>query len=177
MRKASARLYALLSPVRLTDSTVSGNYASVIGGGVYAKQSSTVTVSNTIVSGNTATTGSDLYSASSSVSPTYSLMGTTLDALPYNDPGNNNIFSDSPGLGALGPNGGPTLTMALSDNSPGLNAGDPLLAVDPTTVLPLKYDQRGPGFPRTLPDGTVDIGAYQHKGTDRISANGFESGP
>jgi hypothetical protein len=77
----------------------------------------------------------------------------------------------------LANNGGLTQTMALADNSPGLNAGDPALAVDPITLLPLNYDQRGARFPRTLPDGTIDIGAYQHQGSDRMFANGFESGP
>jgi hypothetical protein len=45
------------------------------------------------------------------------------------------------------------------------------------TLLPLNYDQRGPRFPRTLPDGTIDIAAYQHQGSVRVFANGFESGP
>jgi len=105
------------------------------------------------------------------------LLGTTLDTPSYNAPGNHNIFSDSPGLGALANNGGPTQTMALADDSPALNAGDPALAVEPITLLPLNYDQRGPRFPRTLPDGTIDIGAYQHQGSERVFANGFEPVP
>ena len=163
--------------VKLTNSTVSGNSASAKGGGAYAFNHGVATLTNSILSGNTAPSLPDLHSASSSVSATYSLLGTTLDTSPYNDPGNHNIFSDSPGLGALANNGGLTQTMALAENSPALNAGDPALAVDPITLLPLNYDQRGPRFPRTLPDGTIDIGAYQHQGSDRMFANGFESGP
>lgn len=160
----------------LTNSTVSSNSADS-GGGVYAFNLGKVNLTDSILSGNTAASLPDLHSASSSISATYSLLGTTLNTSPYSDPGNHNIFSDSPGLGALANNGGLTQTMALADNSPALNAGDPALAVDPITLLPLNYDQRGPRFPRTLPDGTIDIGAYQHQGSDRILANGFESVP
>ncbi len=95
---------------------------------------------------------------------------------PFNTVSFHNIFSDLPGLGALADNGGPTQTMAPTVGSPALSNGDPLLAKTGNGV-PLNYDQRGPRFPRTLPDGTLDIGAFQHQGTDRIFTNGFESGP
>jgi len=42
---------------------------------------------------------------------------------------------------------------------------------------PLSFDQRGPGYQRTLPNGSVDIGAWQHQGMDRVFADPFESGP
>jgi len=161
----------------LTNSTVSGNSASSKGGGLYAFNHGVATLTNSILSANTAPSLPDLHASSSSISISYSLLGTTLDTPSYNDPGNHNIFSDVPGLGALANNGGLTQTMALTENSPGLNAGDPALAVDPITLLPLNYDQRGSRFPRTLPDGTIDIGAYQHQGGDRMFASGFESGP
>ena len=64
------------------------------------------------------------------------------------------------GLGSPVNNGGPTQTIALLAGSPAINAGSNALAVDPTTGLPLAYDQNGPGFPRIV-NGTVDIGAFE----------------
>ena len=58
----------------------------------------------------------------------------------------------TPGIGPLGPNGGPTFTFPLVGGSPAINAGNnPGFA---TT------DQRGPGFARTVGLGT-DIGAFE----------------
>jgi hypothetical protein len=88
----------------------------------------------------------------------------------------NNIIGSNPNLGPLQDNGGPTQTMALPFDSPAVGAGSSLIAIDPATAMYLLFDQRG--FPRTLPDGTtIDIGAYQYQGTDRIFAGSFESGP
>ena len=49
--------------------------------------------------------------------------------------------------------------MALLPGSPAIGAGSVSLAVDANGV-PLQYDQRGPGYPRTT-NGAVDIGAYE----------------
>ena len=70
------------------------------------------------------------------------------------------IGATNPGLGLPAYNGGPTQTIALLAGSPALGAGSNALAVDPTTELPLTYDQRGQGFPRIV-NGTVDIGAFE----------------
>jgi hypothetical protein len=62
------------------------------------------------------------------------------------------------GLGDLKDNGGPTATMALSDNSDAISAGDPTRALGPD-CKPLQTDQRG--YARFHSDGSVDIGAYE----------------
>ncbi|MET0231444.1 MAG: right-handed parallel beta-helix repeat-containing protein [Rhodanobacteraceae bacterium] len=67
------------------------------------------------------------------------------------------------GVSALGLHGGPTETIALSEQS---------CAIDQGTSLGLANDQRGPGYPRV--DGiTADIGAFEV--SDVIFANGFDA--
>ncbi len=51
-------------------------------------------------------------------------------------------------------NGGLTYTIALSETSPAINAGDP------NFVPPPYYDQRGEGYPRVR-GGRIDIGAVE----------------
>ncbi|HET6633065.1 MAG TPA: choice-of-anchor Q domain-containing protein [Rhodanobacteraceae bacterium] len=141
--------------ITITDSTISGNTADK-GGGVYTlgnDASELVDLRNTIVSGNTATTGADLYAFSINyVTAGYSLLGT---ALQTDLAGNGNIFSDSPGLGPLTGNGGPTQTMLPQGGSPAIDAGNNALVPASTD-----YDQRGTGYARIV-NGTVDIGAVE----------------
>ena len=67
-------------------------------------------------------------------------------------------------LSPLAENGGPTATHALSFDSPAIDMGNDNAAVG--------YDQRGPGYPRTIA-ANVDIGAFEAD-TDTIFANGFD---
>ena len=57
-----------------------------------------------------------------------------------------------PRLLPLALNGSFPPTNALAADSPAINRG--------SNVLGLRYDQRGPGFPRTK-DGYTDIGAFE----------------
>ncbi|MDA3797721.1 MAG: right-handed parallel beta-helix repeat-containing protein [Kiritimatiellae bacterium] len=66
----------------------------------------------------------------------------------------NNITETDPLLGELADNGGPTLTVAISKNSPARDAG--------SNLLNLLYDQRGVGFTREYGAG-VDIGAFEYE--------------
>jgi len=72
----------------------------------------------------------------------------------------NNITATDPLLGTLADNGGPTLTIAISKNSPARDAG--------TNPLGLLYDQRGLGSPRENPEGATDIGAFEYMATGTI---------
>ena len=65
----------------------------------------------------------------------------------------------NPLLGPLANNGGPTLTHALNNFSPAIDAGSNALAVDQNNAA-LTTDQRGAGFPR-IDHSVVDIGAYE----------------
>jgi hypothetical protein len=163
----------------IVNSTISGNNAIAAAGILAYKANPAPTLpmlSNTIVSGNTADAGNeataDLEQSQSTVTAQYSLLGSALDVGAFNAPGNHNVFTDSPGLGPLLNNSGPTLTMALLVGSPAIDAGSNALAQ--ADGYPMSCDQRASGF--RIFNGTVDIGAFEYQG-DRIFAGGFEQLP
>jgi predicted outer membrane repeat protein len=163
---------------KIVNSTISGNLASEAGG--ILVYNATLMLANTVLSANTgshypATADLAAYGLSgNTITTSYSLLGSALSGAFI---GNHNVFSDAPMLGPAQNNGGPTQTMALLADSPALNAGSVALAsAPPGTGVPLNYDQRGFGFPRTF-NGTVDMGAYQHPPADRIFTSGFEPEP
>ena len=143
-----------------TNSTVSGN-TSYYGGGIDNGFGVSVSLANTIVAGNiisTSGSGPD-YRGNVSSDLGYNLIGNTAGSSGFST-ANHDVLNVSPDLGPLQNNGGPTETMAIPMGSPAMGAASVPLAVDPTTQKPLAYDQRGPGYPRTV-DGKVDIGAYE----------------
>jgi Ca2+-binding RTX toxin-like protein len=146
----------------LTNCTVSGNSASLGGGGL--NNYGTATLTNTIVAGNTtqpngAGSPSDI---AGGVSGSYNLIGTGgSGGLSNNDGNHNQVGVTNPGLDPKGlqSNGGPTQTIALLPGSPALGTGSPALAVDPSTGQALTADQRG-----FAPSSMADIGAFQDQG-------------
>jgi hypothetical protein len=94
------------STLTINNCTISGNTAegSAGGGGIDDETSSAASMRNSILAGNSAAGGADLYGPLSSSA--YNLIG------------------GNPLLGPLQDNGGPTKTMALLAGSPALNAGD-----------------------------------------------------
>jgi hypothetical protein len=155
----------------LVNATISGNGAQDAGGIFVYK--GTLTLANTILSGNAASAGNpDFDSTQSTVTAQYSLLGSVLGADGFADPASHNLFTDSPGLGALQDNGGATWTMALLAGSPAIDAGSNMLAQDAGRTL--DCDQRA-GFQRMV-DGVVDIGAFEYQ-PDRIFMTAFEQLP
>jgi hypothetical protein len=158
----------------VVNSTISGNSANGAAGILAYK--ATLTLANTILSANTADAGhadsADLSQSQSTVAAQYSLLGSALDIGGFNDAGNHNIFTDNPGLGPLEDHGGETLTMALLDGSPAIDAGDNALAQ--YEGYPLMCDQRASGY--RIFNYVVDIGAFEYQG-DRIFAASFEALP
>jgi hypothetical protein len=157
----------------LTNVTVSGN-SSANGGGLFLTSdgsygTTSLAFSNTIVSANTAPAGRDIGGTFPPPSGSNNLFGSALNTAPLNDAANHNLFTDTPGLGPLRDNGGPTDTLALLADSAAIDAGSNAAAAALTT------DQRGPGFDR-IAGAFVDIGAFEYLG-DRIFAANFESGP
>ncbi len=154
----------------VTNSTLAGNVVSSgatgtnRGGGIYNKGSSTLR--NSIVAGNIriSTTPSDLEGTAQSASANNLIgdpatSGGIVNAMSGNivgDGGANVTISDV--LLPLADNGGPTLTHALAESSPAIDAGSNSLALAPDTS-PLSTDQRGTGFDRIV-NATVDIGAF-----------------
>jgi parallel beta-helix repeat protein len=155
----------------LTDCTVSGNTVTNTvngdGGGLENFGTSTLTLTNTIVAGNTtAGSPSDIGGpASSSVTGSYDLIGTGGSGGLSSDPTyHNQLNVANPGLdpNGLQSNGGPTQTIALLPGSPAIGTGSPTRATDPITGQTVTTDQRGFSLPAA---GTPqDIGAFQDQG-------------
>lgn len=147
----------------LHNCTVSGNSAtttngstSVVGGAlVGAYTAGTLTLANSIVAGNTGVTP-DLLVENTGNGATASAQSSLLgSALSGTYPGNGNLFSDSPALGALANNGGLTKTLLPQTGSLAIDAGSNALI--PAGVV---TDQRGAGFNRIY-NNTVDMGAVE----------------
>jgi CSLREA domain-containing protein len=145
----------------LTNCTVSGNFA-LQGGGVYSSAAATyvyagiLNLGNTIIAGNTASTGPD-------VSGGVSSQGNNL--ICETDGSSGWVASDLTGtiaapldavLAPLGNYGGPTETLALLPGSPAIDAGNNALIPDGITT-----DGRGSSG---IVSGTVDIGAFESSG-------------
>ena len=150
--------FAFYGPVTLANSTVHGNNSVSGGGGIFMPNASIffpLTIQNSIVAGNTASSTPDLRpDARSALNIDFSLIGDTTGSRVTAATGTGNLLNVDPMLGLLADNGGPTRTHALLAGSPAINAGDP------SFFGPPNFDQRGAGFPRVL-IGRVDIGAFE----------------
>jgi fibronectin-binding autotransporter adhesin len=156
------------SIVTILNSTITANTASGAGGGLGMRADPTdkkLTIHNTILAGNTATSDADFTAPTTpatNLDVKSSLIGTnagtTLAAAASADANGNLIGTPAalldPKLGPLSLNGGTTQTHALLADSPAINAGSDSL-VDSTQV----NDQRGAPFGRK--NGVVDMGAYE----------------
>jgi hypothetical protein len=162
--------------VDLYHSTISDNTANRYGGGVASYDSLWVNLDHTIVSGNTAVRGREVFG--SAYTQGYNLFGHDYDpGTVYFTPGTSDIVPEidirvRDILDPLADNGGPTETHALVRGSKAIDAGDPAL-IDPSD-----YDQRGAGFERVVNE-VVDIGAYEYQAPAPVGgftspANGLE---
>ncbi|MDB6053819.1 MAG: hypothetical protein JWN25_1342 [Verrucomicrobiales bacterium] len=167
--------------VKILNVTLAGNRADQGGGGIFnlgdgASSSGVMTLRNTIVAG---TLNGAVDYATSSINGASVINSGNNNLIQLNNGFSGGIVSTAnPGLGPLANNGGPTLTHALLNNSPALDAGD-------NTALPAT-DQRG--YPR-ISDGDgngsllVDIGAVEqglfrlraaYQSASSIQLNGFQ---
>jgi CSLREA domain-containing protein len=144
------------NPMTLTNVTVTGNSANDVGGGIYNPGIGIINFGNSLIAGNTSSTGPDC-SGFNFNSQDYNLIGNTVDA-NFTGTTTHNITNANPLLGPLVADGGPTSTHALLVGSPAIDAGNSALT----------SDQRGQ--PRPIDDPTVvnaaggnasDIGAYE----------------
>jgi hypothetical protein len=154
------------------NSTLSGNEATLAGGGVYIHPTGESTFQRSLVSGNAAPNGREVYSAftpySSGVisADAFNLFGFSGDAGVFGfSPGPTDIVPAEPSaaiLAALADNGGPTLTRALVPGSPAIDAAPGVACAAPPIN---SLDQRG--LPRNvdgdgLPSANeCDIGAFE----------------
>lgn len=128
------------------NSTIAFNHATYdqCHGAIEAR--GTLRLDSTIIAGNTcASVPVDLI-YDGSIAGSHDLVVASSSALPHG------TLRSNPFLKPLARDGGFTPTHALGDGSPAINRG--------SNVLGLKYDQRGPGFPRTK-GGCTDIGAFE----------------
>ncbi|MBI4752726.1 MAG: hypothetical protein HY774_29910, partial [Acidobacteria bacterium] len=138
-------------PVTLLNCTITGNTSlggNPFGGGVSLGNGGTMNLRNSLIAGNSANQGIDIFGTI--VSLGYNLIGNTANTTITGDT-TGNILNVNPMLGGLASNGGPTQTHALLTGSPAIDAGT-------TTSAPLT-DQRG--FGRS---GNTDIGAFEFNG-------------
>ena len=154
----------------IQNSTVSGNSAGLNGGGI-ARTGGTgvVSLSNTIVAGNTNANTPDLsFDAASNIAGNNNLIGVAgVGNFTLTGTGNQSGIIAAPldaKLDILADSGGPTLTHALLAGSPAIDAGDPN-AVAGVGDVP-QFDQRGFPFTRVIDgDGAgpprIDIGAFE----------------
>jgi len=163
----------------IADSTISGNSADdrvsalaflSTGGSIYnstitanhetatdtcwgAVYSSGLRMESTVVSGNLCDAADgprdlgDLPSQPAVVTGSHDLVGSSSLSMPADT-----LFSDTPGLGPLALNGGPTRTHAVLSGSVLIDRGN--------NVLNRVYDQRGAPFARVR-GAAADIGAFE----------------
>ncbi len=164
-------IFATNGTTTITNSTISGNFADIRGGGIenygiLAIYNSTITENesnngdgiftgtnsltlvNSIVAGNAE--GEDCLRESGTATSSYSLFSTTgSKACGQQNEVNGNLTGVAPGLAPLADNGGPTQTHALLPYSPAIDSAKSLDC--------LTYDQRG--VPRL--GEKCDMGAYE----------------
>lgn len=159
-------LFADGAPLSVDFSTIVGNTAGVAGG-VFSVMDDTIT--NSIVNGNTGTSGA-ADAVSGGVLTAQNSLFTSAGAI--SDSGTpvetDVLFSADAQVDALAANGGPTLgatgfTQAMRTMMPragvlALDAGSTSVGTQPAT------DQRGTGFPR-VESGLTTMGAVQRLGT------------
>ena len=172
----------------VSNTTISGNTATVAGGGLYnfdgltIIENSTITDNSAPPAGGAGVAGSGLTSVGTEILSTIisGNDGTDIDflngdfnsfiSLGFNLVGSGNAVEDAfgnndqtniddPQLGPLEDNGGPTLTYAVLATSPALDAGD--------NFSELISDQRGVPFQRVF--GTrADVGAFERQSLNLV---------
>jgi len=151
--------------LHLANSTIAFNQAFEHGGGVYQRYAYyPFDLRSTIVAGNTGSAGpEDLWPPGMTVTGSNDLVVAAAGVdLP------DDTLSADPLLGPLTLNGGPTLTHALGEGSPAIDAGSNDAALD--------FDQRGEGFVRVY-GLAADIGAFEVQPApppDSIFIDGFD---
>ena len=142
-------------PLVLSSVTITGNTATVRGGGIQSG-SGTPRFNNTIIAGNTSPLGPDC-EGFGFVSEDYNLIGNTNGFL-LNGVVAHNLHNVNPLLGPLANNGGPTQTHQLLNGSPALDAGSSALLTD-QRGRPRRVDQ--PNVPNAVGGDASDIGAFE----------------
>jgi hypothetical protein len=144
--------------VLLTNDTLTSN-ASGQGGGV-ENAAAFVSLQNTLVAQNTATTGPD-FAGAVQVSD-HNLIGNSSGSTGFSAANGDILNPSSVGLGSLANNGGPTQTLALLTGNPAIDAGDDAalgtIAQAEGVAVANATDQTGQA---RLYGAHLDIGAFE----------------
>ena len=109
----------------------------ILVGGIF-NTVGTLSMTATIVAGNTAPLGPDVSAFTPVTSGGYNLIGDATDSTGFAGPGDQvgtAVDPIDPRLGPLADNGGPTQTHALLPGSPAIDAGtDPVTFCSPTAI-------------------------------------------
>lgn len=160
--------------VTLSNSTVTGNKSDYRGGGIY--NYGTVSLQSSIISGNTAPAGKEVYHDSGAVNAnSFNVFGhsgeTSAQAFNGFTPGASDVNAASDGahptaltsiLSPLADNGGPTQTHALPEGSPAVD-------IDTTCATSMIIDQRG--YCRAAGSG-CDAGSFEFGATASSDTDG-----
>ncbi len=147
----------------------SGSTGAGMGGGLNAAGSTTVSVSNTILSDNVdnSSTAPDCYDGGTSVTSLgYNLVYTS-GTCAFSATGD--ITGSSARLNPLGYNGGDTETHALQSGSPAIDAGNNLLTPGSGGGACEATDQRGVSRTAATSGAACDIGAYETFGSVNLA--------
>lgn len=153
--------FAFLNNVTLTNNKGRGNVlGSFRGGGLLSGSGATTVVQNTIIANNDGRGGPHDCAGALSSTSRYNLIGSTTGCTlpPREMPPNPDTFilNQSPQLGPLADNGGPTRTHLPATTSPVIDAGSPFPPGGPAANACEATDQRG--IPRLLCDmGAVEL--------------------
>ena len=160
----SAASSATIAHVTIAGNTADSNLnGSGQGGGaaLFKLGNPGLSLMNSVVAQNVGGAFPDVYVGSGTPTLAYDLVGVGPVVGSIVDGGGNLAGTAGapldPLLGPLADNGGPTLTRALLDGSPAINAGDP--GAVPGGAVPA-YDQRGFSFARFVA-GRLDMGALE----------------
>jgi CSLREA domain-containing protein len=159
------------NPMTLNTVTIVGNTVVDAGGSDYGggglaapNPPSPVTISNSLIAGNTAPTGPDCYLTVNSGG--YNLVGNGTDCAIAPGPGDQigtGAAPIDPLVGPLADNGGPTPTHALLKGSPAINGGNPAAPGSGGSACAAN-DQRGLAR-------NCDIGAYELVFCQKVAVN------
>jgi hypothetical protein len=163
-------------PVYLSNSTIADNTADGGGGGILflltgvIDSAGILDTKSSIVANNTVG-GAAAFAADLDGDDVVDVTGANnliVDAGDVALPAD--TLNADPMLEPLQDNGGPTRTLALTQESPAIDTGN--------NEADLEFDQRGEGFPR-VSGSNADIGAFEYQSTalDVIFANGFDGTP
>jgi len=174
-RNSGGGLYLLSTATQLFNTTITNNAANSddvgvgTGGGVYMENGGTLTLYNSIISGNYHRNEGSDFDSNDDCTGTLTSSGFNIVTTRTNCTVNGAASSAFVTLDTLQDNGGPTRTHALPSGSVAIDAGNPTGCTDQFGA-PLGTDQRGE--PR--PFGTAcDLGAFERG--SRIFRDGFES--